>query len=88
MHAYAAGPDVVLEVINQGRPIAPDLLPLIFEPFRRAEKGGYSKAGNLGLGLYIAREVVRAHGGTLAARSADGVTTFTMRLPRAPPAST
>lgn len=88
MHAYAAGPEVVVEISNQGRPIPPDLLPLIFEPFRRAEKSGYSKATNLGLGLYIAREVVLAHGGTLAAHSADGATTFTMRLPRASATST
>lgn len=82
LHAYVAGADVVVDICNEGLPIAPDVLPFIFEPFRRARQSELTKAGNLGLGLYIALEIVRAHGGSLQARSADGTTTFTMRLPR------
>jgi signal transduction histidine kinase len=82
LHAYCAGTDVVVDICNEGQPIPPDLLPHIFEPFRRAKPGASSKAGNLGLGLYIASEVVLAHGGELVARSSGGTTTFTMRLPR------
>ena len=79
---YAAAADVVVvEVVNQGPAIPADVLPHIFEPFRQAERVR-STAGNLGLGLYIAHEIVRVHGGTLEARSTGGVTTFTMRLPR------
>ena len=57
------------------------LLPFIFEPFRAGSARG-RPAGNLGLGLYIAKQIVLASGGTLDARSADGATTFVMRLPR------
>ncbi len=79
---HADGDHVVVEIRNQGEPIPADALPFIFEPFRRAHQREKSAVKNLGLGLYIAHEIVRAHGGTLAARSAEGTTTFVMRLPR------
>ena len=79
---YVDGADVVNEVSNQGKPISPDLLPVIFEPFRRGRLEAQSSGRHLGLGLYIANQIVLAHGGTLAARSSHGTTTFTMRLPR------
>jgi len=65
-----------------GRPIPPDLLPRIFEPFRRGAKTGAKQADGLGLGLFIARQIVLAHGGKIGVRSAerDG-TTFTVALP-------
>ena len=80
--ARADGAMVVVDIQNQGEPIPADILPFIFEPFRRAKPEEKSKTGNLGLGLYIAHQSVLAHGGTLDARSADGTTTFVMRLPR------
>jgi signal transduction histidine kinase len=79
--AYAQGPEVVVEIINQGDPIPAVALPFIFQPFRRARRQ-ISAAGNLGLGLYIAHQVALSHGGTLDAHCADGKTTFVMRLPR------
>jgi signal transduction histidine kinase len=84
LHAYGTGDDVIVEISNEGRAIPPDVLPFIFEPFRRATQHEHSKAGNLGLGLFIAREVVHAHGGSLSAHSDGGRTTFSMRLPRYP----
>ena len=80
--ASADGADIVVEVINQGDAIPADVLPVIFEPFRRERQHEKSATGNLGLGLYIARQIVLSHGGTLDAHSADGTTTFVMRLPR------
>jgi PAS domain S-box-containing protein len=80
--ARANGAAVVVEVSNQGDPIPVDVLPFIFEPFRRAQLRKASAAGNLGLGLYIAHQIVLSHGGTLEAHSADGTTTFAMHLPR------
>jgi len=82
---HAAGAEVVVEISNQGDPIPADVLPFIFEPFRRAQRHERSPTGNLGLGLYIAHQVVLSHGGTLDAHSADGTTTFVMRLPRHSP---
>jgi signal transduction histidine kinase len=83
--AYADGAEVVVEISNHGDPIPADVLPFIFEPFRRARPREKSGAGNLGLGLYIAHQVVLSHGGTLSARSGDRATTLMMRLPRRPP---
>ncbi|MBK7864718.1 MAG: HAMP domain-containing histidine kinase [Archangiaceae bacterium] len=80
--ARADGDHVVVEVKNEGAPIASDVLPFIFEPFRRGKQNEKSPTGNLGLGLYIARQILLAHGGTLDAGSAAGTTTFVMRLPR------
>ncbi len=83
--ARADGADVVVQVTNLGPPIPADVLPFIFEPFRRAKQQQKSTTGNLGLGLYIAHQIVLAHRGTLDVHSADGTTTFTARLPRAAP---
>jgi PAS domain S-box-containing protein len=82
--AHGEGPDVLVEVVNQGDPIPEDVLPFIFEPFRQARRER-SATGNLGLGLYIANQIVRSGHGTLVAYSVDGTTTFLMRLPRHPP---
>jgi signal transduction histidine kinase len=86
IHAFDAGPDeVVVDVVNEGPAIPPEVLPVIFDPFRRAAE--QSEAGrrgaHLGLGLYIAHALVEAHGGTIGASSACGKTTFRVRLPRA-----
>jgi len=68
-----------LEVENRGAPIPDAVKATIFEPFRRAETR--QDSSGLGLGLYIAREIVRAHGGTIEVESADNRTTFAIELP-------
>jgi signal transduction histidine kinase len=75
----AVTPDWVdIDVHNDGPPIAPDVLPHIFEPLRHSRGG---RAG-LGLGLFIVSEIVKAHGGSVSVDSREGVgTTFTIRLP-------
>ncbi|HEX5745994.1 MAG TPA: PAS domain-containing protein [Archangium sp.] len=72
-----------VEVHNAGPPIPRELLAGIFEPFRRAVRGDAHPTSGLGLGLFIVREIARAHGGSVEVRSSenDG-TTFTVRLPR------
>lgn len=77
------GDHVALEVRNIGPPIPTELLPVIFEPFRRARNPGRSGERGFGLGLYITKEIVAAHGGKIEVRSLEGTgTTFTVRLPR------
>jgi signal transduction histidine kinase len=73
---------VEVSVHNDGPPIAADLLPVIFEPFRRGNGGDDT---GLGLGLYIVRAIAHAHGGevSVASSSQEG-TTFKLCLPRGP----
>lgn len=69
-----------LTVTDTGKEIAPENLERIFERFFRAD-AARSSTGNAGLGLAIARSIVEAHGGTIRAKSAQGVTTFVIDLP-------
>jgi len=75
---------VVIEVRNSGPTIEQPVLDAFFDPLRRgADDAGAASGGEgLGLGLYIAREVARAHGGDLVARSHLGNTVFRCTLPR------
>jgi signal transduction histidine kinase len=80
--------DAVLEVENEGPPIAPELMPVLFEPFCRGSAlRDASHARGLGLGLYIVSQVVNAHGGAVGVESNAERTTFTVRLPRVYPGS-
>jgi signal transduction histidine kinase len=80
-----AAESVVLRVHNEGAPIAPALLPLIFDPFRRQNSPARRSEG-LGLGLFICREMIRAHRGEIAVQSGEGTgTTFTVTVPRKAP---
>jgi PAS domain S-box-containing protein len=75
---------VMLEVHNTGKPIPEGMLPMLFGPFRRGQEMKHSPAGNIGLGLFIVDQLVRAHGGTIDVSSTeDEGTTFRVRLPRA-----
>lgn len=88
----SGGPrDVTLQVHNPGAPIAPGVRRTLFEPAMRAAADATARregASGLGLGLYIARQIALAHGGSIEVASSepDG-TTFTVRLPARPEAS-
>jgi signal transduction histidine kinase len=72
--------DFELSVANEGDPIEPAVLGRLFQPFFRvAHRSMYQ---GLGLGLYIASEVARAHGGQLEVESTSERTRFTLRMPR------
>jgi PAS domain S-box-containing protein len=75
---------VVLEVNNQGEPIPASVLPRLFEPLERGTRKDQASR-SIGLGLFIVKSIVLAHGGTVEVRStaAEG-TTFAVRLPRRP----
>ena len=94
-HGSSDGPIVVratiegeafdMSVANTGRPIPPEALERLFDPFTREEVR--PSQNGLGLGLYISSEIARAHGGTLSATSSPEQTRFTFRMPVANPAS-
>ena len=79
------GEDVIVSVKDNGVGIAPDALGTIFELFVQLEAPGTRSAGGLGIGLSLARDLVRLHGGSIEASSAGtGLgSEFVVRLPRA-----
>ena len=81
------GEAVRIAVHNDGPEIPPELLPTLFEPFRREPRGPGEgpRSGHLGLGLFIVAEIARAHGGAVEVSSSAGHgTTMTVTLPRSP----
>ena len=77
----AKGDRVVLTVRDEGIGIPEAKIPLIFERFYRVEEGSKTVKGT-GLGLFITREIVRMHGGTIRVESAPGEgSTFIVELP-------
>ncbi|HSZ84362.1 MAG TPA: HAMP domain-containing sensor histidine kinase [Polyangia bacterium] len=76
------GADVRLAVRNEGV-IEDELLPVMFEPFRGRAAGAKTRGRGLGLGLYITRQIVLAHGGSVdIERGPDATVTFVVTLPR------
>lgn len=75
-----------LRIISQGVPINAEQLQVIFDPLVPVSIDGTdprTRTTNLGLGLFVAREILRAHGGTIEVDSStEGGTTFSIDLPR------
>jgi signal transduction histidine kinase len=80
--AATADGQFTLSVSNAGPPIPADALADLFEPFQRGHHKGNRRG--LGLGLHIASEIARAHGGTLSATSSPEQTCFTFTTPLHP----
>ena len=75
---------VTVSVGNRGSGISTEQLPHLFQRFARPSDARASKIQGTGLGLYIVRELVEAHGGTISAESTPGeTTTFRFTLPAA-----
>ena len=70
-----------VSVENTGPTIDKDELPLLFDRFHKADKSRSADREGWGLGLYIAKTIVGAHGGDIWATSENGVTQFNFTLP-------
>ena len=77
------GGGVRVRFINQGDPIPAAKLKVIFEKFYRLDAARATNRGGAGLGLAIAKEIIAAHGGTVACESTPEHTIFTIELPAA-----
>ena len=76
-------PELRIEVRDRGPGIPDDQLEAVFEPFFRLEGSRSRDSGGAGLGLSIARNIARWHGGDVTLRNAaDGGLIATLRLPR------
>ena len=76
--------EVTISVINEGVAIPPSVLLTIFDPLRRGSAEGEAPSDDthLGLGLFIAREIVKSHGGEIDVTSNGRETVFSVRLPK------
>jgi signal transduction histidine kinase len=75
---FRGGPDAIsVTVENQATPIPSERSATLFEPWKSGQRAGRR---NLGLGLYIVDQVVRAHGGRAEVESDERSTRFRLRL--------
>lgn len=84
----AQGDGYIIAVEDEGRGIAPEDRETVFEPFRRLDEARSRDKGGVGLGLYLSRQIARAHGGDVLAQSRlDGASGARMVivLPKTPP---
>lgn len=79
VRAATDGKSFELSVVNAGTPIPPGTIERLFLPFERGSDRANTQG--LGLGLYIASEIARAHGGRIDVRSTPVETCFTLRMP-------
>jgi signal transduction histidine kinase len=89
LHVGGHAGEAVVEVDDDGIGIDPEFLPRVFDLFARSPRAELLPTRGLGLGLSLVQQMVRAHGGTIVARSpgAGLGSQFEVRLPLAPPPS-
>ncbi len=73
---------IVVKFKNQGKTIPKEKLSSIFEKFYRMDEARNSNTGGAGLGLAIAKEIVKLHGGEITAESEKEQVTFVVELPK------
>ena len=81
VRATVDGQHAVIDVANHGAPIPADFVPTLFNPFKRSSLHNPRNRTGMGLGLYIALQIVREHKGELQYRHEDGKVIFSVRLP-------
>lgn len=75
---------MIIEVSNRGS-MPPSLVSVVFDRFRRHATGPRHRKSGLGLGLFIAHEIVAAHAGSITVHTDVNNVTFRITLPRRPP---
>ncbi len=83
IRAYLEAGEVVVQVINYGDVIPPEEIPHVFEMFYTGDKSRTHREGSTGLGLFISKNIVTQHNGTISADSNLIRTLFEVRLPQA-----
>jgi len=83
LSAATEGDSFVLSVANDGGPIPEEVRSRLFQPFFRGD--ARPSRNGLGLGLFIASEIAKAHDGTLSVSSTTAQTRFTFTMPNAEP---
>ncbi|ABM33547.1 HAMP domain-containing sensor histidine kinase [Paracidovorax citrulli] len=81
-HALPGG-GAAIAVRNVAAPIADAIAGTLFSPFKASSTGNARNRSGMGLGLYIAHEIVRGHGGDIAYTYDDGHVVFSVRIPPA-----
>jgi PAS domain S-box-containing protein len=72
LHAHRRGPRIRIEVADRGPGLPAEDVALIFEKFGRGRQAAQRQVSGMGLGLYLSRQIVRAHGSELTVESAPG----------------
>ncbi|MBM7107732.1 putative sensor histidine kinase TcrY [Brevibacillus laterosporus] len=85
INGFIDSEEVVIQVINYGDAIPPDELPHIFDMLNTGDKARTHQENSTGLGLFIAKNIVEQHNGTITAESDLIRTIFEVRLPMAVP---
>ena len=81
LEVHTGGSRAYVRVTNTGATIPPEELPLVFDRFHKMDKSRSKNRDSWGLGLYIVKTIVDAHGENISVTSRDGQTSFTFTLP-------
>lgn len=82
LNGFIDGDEVVVQVVNYGNTIPPDELPHLFDMFYTGDKSRTQQEDGTGLGLFIAKNIVEQHNGSITAKSNVIQTIFEVRLPK------
>ncbi|AZR79647.1 hypothetical protein BtSCAC15_26370 [Bacillus thuringiensis] len=82
MNGYVDNGEVVVQIMNYGDSIPEEDLPYLFDMFYTGDKARTENRGGTGLGLFIAKNIVEQHNGTISAESNVVRTIFEVRLPK------
>ena len=82
INGFVDGEEVVVQVVNYGDSIPPDDIPYLFDMFYTGDKARTHREDSTGLGLFIAKNIVEQHNGTITAESSLIRTVFEVRLPQ------